>query len=85
MTQQGNQGDADRKSGVTEIRLLWLDGPFQLECAGRSGAMQVSVFEGGVLLAQEEVPSAEAAYRRGRELCASLSQGRKRQYGKDSA
>ena len=85
MTQESKQGDGDRESGFTEIRLLWQDGPFQLECVGRTGAMHVSVFEGGVLLAEEQVTSAESAYRRGRELCASLSQDRRRQYGKDSA
>jgi len=77
-------GDSVPSNGCSELRLLWLEGPFQLECVGRTGAMRVSVFEGGVLLAEEQVTSAEAAYRRGRELCATLIHDR-RQYGKDSA
>ena len=77
-------GEPVPSSNCSEVRLLWLEGPFQVECAGRTGAMRVSVSEHGVLLAEEQVTSAESAYRRGHELCASLIHDR-RQYGKDSA
>jgi hypothetical protein len=75
----------ESRSRAGEIRFLWHDGAFQLECAGRTGALWLRVFEDGVLQAQETVASAEVAYQRGKVLCARLARGRKREYGKGSA
>jgi hypothetical protein len=86
MTERDDERDGgESRMGVGEIRLVWHDGPFQLECAGRTGALRLRVFEGGTLQAQESVTSAEAAYQRGKALCARLTHERTRAYGKDSA
>ena len=67
------------------VRLVWQDGPFRLECVGRMDALRLRVFEAGELQAEESVSSAEAAYQRGREICARIIRTREREYGRDSA
>lgn len=72
-------------SGSSEVRLVWRDGPFQLECAGRQGALRLKVFEAGRLQVQEDVASAESAYARGRDLCQRLERSRPKFGKKGSA
>jgi hypothetical protein len=66
----------------TGIRIVWRERAFRLECAGRTDVLQLSVYQGEVLLAAEQVPSAEMAFQRGRELCDALERSRAREYGK---
>jgi len=82
MTERERPGETSSPSASSEIRLVWRDGPFQLECAGRQGALRLKVFEGGRLQAQEDVVSAESAYVRGRDLCQRLEHSRRLKFGK---
>ena len=85
MAERENNGGTRAPSGSGEIRLVWRDGPFQLECVDRQGELCLNVFEGGRLLAQEDVTSAESAYAVGRDLCKHLQRSRHLRFGKGSA
>jgi hypothetical protein len=52
-------------------RIVWRDGPFRVECTG-GASLTLSVYYGGAVLAEEAVPSAEAAWERATEICRRL-------------
>ena len=83
--EDGRSGKESSPSGRAGMRLVWQDGPFRVVCAGRQGAMRLTVFEGGAVQAEADVVSAESAYQRGREICARLIRDRRRDHGNHSA
>ena len=67
----------DRSRAVSDrnrqrVRIAWRDESLSLECVGDVGRMRLHVRQGGDLVAEEKVSSAEEAFRRGREICLAL-------------
>ena len=71
-------------SPIKGVRVVWREGPYRLECAGRADALRLRIYAEDRLVAEEIVASAEAGYRRGREICERLPRSEPRGYGKSS-
>lgn len=79
-----NRSRAVSDTNRQRVRIAWRDGSLDLECVGGIGQMRLQVRDGGDLVAEERVTSAEEAYQRGQEICLGL-RGDGRRYRNGSA
>jgi hypothetical protein len=56
-------------------RIVWFDGAFRVECAGRGPAMELTVYYGRYLMSQEPIGSVQQAWVRAGEICRLLADG----------
>jgi len=73
---QMNRRKSNPASGNNpRARIVWRDGPYRIECAGRGPGMKLTVYYGRFVMAEDAVDSAEAAWQRAAELCRELGSG----------
>jgi hypothetical protein len=61
-----------REHDKTQTRIVWRDGPFRVECTGEGKGMRLRVYYGGHVMADERVPSVQAAWNRGTQVCSEF-------------